>query len=158
MREEIRWPTLRRSRKRGFHYIVTARKGHLLEMFEVAATSGHNLDAPEINPITESFNQISCKILSLFVFPSPLDIKLSLKGFTKTLHSRTLQISIFFYIKGPSCTLLSHDKISFFNIWGKCFWICIWIILRSLLSTCRLYRDRQKPADETQCPTITTDS
>ena len=32
------------------------------------------------------------------------------------------------------------------------------IILTSLISTCRLYSIRQKPANGTQCPTLTTDS
>ena len=34
------------------------------------------------------------------------------------------------------------------------FWIKI--ILTSLFYTCRLYRVRQKPANGTQCPTLTT--
>ena len=36
--------------------------------------------------------------------------------------------------------------------------IQIWIILMSLFSTSRLYRDRMKPANGTQCPTLMTDS
>ena len=38
------------------------------------------------------------------------------------------------------------------------FCVFVWIISTSLFSTCRLYRDRQKPANRTQCPTLMTDS
>ena len=34
----------------------------------------------------------------------------------------------------------------------------VWIIFTSLFSTCGLYSDRQKPANGTQCPTLTADS
>ena len=32
----------------------------------------------------------------------------------------------------------------------------VWIMFMSLFSTCRPYRDRQKPANGTPCPTLTT--
>ena len=45
--------------------------------------------------------------------------------------------------------------------YGLCretFCICVCIILTYLISTCRLYRDRQKPANKKQCPTLTKNS
>ena len=43
-------------------------------------------------------------------------------------------------------------------IWKIKDWLIDWIILTSLFNACRSYRDRQKPANGTQCPTLTTDS
>ena len=37
-------------------------------------------------------------------------------------------------------------------------WLINFIILTSLFNACRSYRDRKKPANGTQCPTLTTDS
>ena len=47
----------------------------------------------------------------------------------------------------PSLSLQNIDNLAF-----------VWIILTSLFNACRSYRDRQKPANGTQCPTLTTDS
>ena len=41
---------------------------------------------------------------------------------------------------------------------AHCFFCFVWIILTSLFSTCGLYRDRQKPANGTRCPTLMTNS
>ena len=49
-----------------------------------------------------------------------------------------------------------YPKISSIHLYLVSCWILI--ISTSLFSTCRLYRDRQKPANGMQCPTFTTDS
>ena len=78
-----------------------------------------------------SFPHINDNVLSHSPKQSPL------------IHTRcclSLVLSVYLYVKAKFVCLL------------------VWIILTSLFSTCRLYRDRQKPANGTQCPTLTTDS
>ena len=43
------------------------------------------------------------------------------------------------------------------NVFKRRAWIFVSIILPSLSSICRLYRDRQQPVNWTKCPTLMTD-
>ena len=53
------------------------------------------------------------------------------------------------------CKTCTEPVISSF-IWRSVLFV--WIILTSLFKVCRSYRDKQKPANGTQCPTLATDS
>ena len=59
-----------------------------------------------------------------------------------------------------TCHLISGHQLSMCcvacNIECLDFLCLIWIILTFPLSTCRVYRDRQKPVNGTQCPSFTT--
>ena len=53
--------------------------------------------------------------------------------------------------------LRKADTLAQQNVSGQSMYM-VYIILTSLFSTCRPYRDRQKPTNVTQCPTLMTDS
>ena len=54
--------------------------------------------------------------------------------------------------------LCDHGDKACKNPWLFCVRLTDWITSMSLLSACRLHRDRQKPVNGTQCPTLTIDS
>ena len=60
--------------------------------------------------------------------------------------------------KNPSCQMANRNLLDCgIPPCGK-IWLIDWIILTSLFNACMSYRDRQKPANGTQCPTLMTDS
>ena len=64
---------------------------------------------------------------------------------SRTISKRTLKLKW-------ELNFLSFKILFVCLYWRIAFFICV--ILTSLFITCRLYRDRQKPANGTQCPTL----
>ena len=57
----------------------------------------------------------------------------------------------------------SSNKVTCLKIGKYSYQAPVWLVTEwskkcLFFSTCRLYRDRQKPANKTQCPTLITDS
>ena len=75
-------------------------------------------------------------------------------GTTGTTQFKTLTKCITLFcisVKCIVCPRVVYKMLLF-------IWLFVWIILTSLFSKCRPYGDRQKPANGTRCPTLTTDS